>query len=117
MSLAHGGKDGHPFPVPLKVYDGTIRLLKDAVSDAKLGRAEKLEAIRRLDVQARRLESAAGTLDFEDFLAGERTRSASYGGRSVAGPARPLSEGRDKPGPDGIDAPLRRSVRRMAGRG
>ena len=37
FSLAHGGKDGHPFPVPLKVYDQTIDVLKRAVRNAKLG--------------------------------------------------------------------------------
>src|SRR5207302_4862387 len=59
FSLAHGGKDGHPFPVPLKVYDRTISVLKQAVGAARLGRREKLEAIRRLDEQARRLEGTA----------------------------------------------------------
>ena len=47
FSLAHGGKDGHPFPVPLKVYDETISVLKRAVTNARLGRREELEAIRR----------------------------------------------------------------------
>jgi hypothetical protein len=59
FSLAHGGKDGHPFPVPLNVYDETIRVLTRAVSAAKLGRDEKLSALERLDRQARRLEEAA----------------------------------------------------------
>ncbi len=59
FSLAHGGKDGHPFPVPLDVYDETIRVLTHAVGQAKLGREEKLGAIRRLDAAARRLEAAS----------------------------------------------------------
>jgi len=59
VSLAHGGKDGHPFPVPLRVYDRTISVLKEAIAQARLGRDEKLQAIRRLDEQARRLEDAA----------------------------------------------------------
>ena len=42
FSLAHGGKDRHPFPVPLAVYDETIRVLKSAVRKAKLGRDEEL---------------------------------------------------------------------------
>ena len=54
FSLAHGGKDGHPFPVPVKVLDETIRLLKRAVARAKLGSTDTLAAIRRLDAQARR---------------------------------------------------------------
>src|SRR5206468_6133860 len=59
FSLAHGGKDRHPYPVPTKVYDQTIRVMKDAVAQANLGNEEKLSAIRRLDAQARRLEATA----------------------------------------------------------
>ena len=58
-SLAHGGKDGHPFPVPLTVYDETLRTLKSAVQKAKLGRDEELAALKRLDDQARQLERYA----------------------------------------------------------
>jgi hypothetical protein len=60
FSYAHGGKDGHPFPVPLPVYDRTIAVLRDAVSAAKLGREEKLGALRRLAAESRRLEALAG---------------------------------------------------------
>ena len=49
FSLAHGGKDGHPFPVPLSVYDETIRVLKTAIRRAKLGRDEETGALQRLD--------------------------------------------------------------------
>jgi hypothetical protein len=59
FSLAHGGKDRHPYPVPLKIYDETIRVLKSAVQQAKLGPS------------------------FDAFVAGERTQSAALGGRSV----------------------------------
>ncbi len=83
FSLAHGGKDGHPFPVPLKVYDETIRVLKDAVDKAKLGDDDRLAAIRRLDEQARRLERAASGPTFEEFVEGERARSEEFGGRTV----------------------------------
>ena len=85
FSLAHGGKDGHPFPVPTKVYDKTIGILKGAVAAAKLGREEKLAAIRRLDVQARALESTATGPSLQSFIAEERRQSHSYGGRTVAG--------------------------------
>ena len=91
FSLAHGGKDGHPFPVPLAVYDRTISVLKQAVGAARLGRTEKLDAIRRLDEQARRLEGAAGFPGLDDYLSAERQRSPQYGGRDVLGPARPVS--------------------------
>jgi uncharacterized protein len=71
--------------VPLKVYDETIRVLKSAVQSAKLGREEELGALRRLDAQARRLESAAKAPDVDAFIAGERAVSAELGGRSVFG--------------------------------
>jgi hypothetical protein len=59
FSLAHGGKDRHPFPVPIAVYDQTIRVMKTAVAKARLGREEQLAALKRLDDQARRLEGRA----------------------------------------------------------
>ena len=82
FSLAHGGKDGHPFPVPLKVYDETIAVLKRAVSSAKLGRSERLAAIKRLDDQARLVEQAQGP-SFAEHIAAERGNSPRYGGRTV----------------------------------
>ena len=85
FSLAHGGKDRHPFPVPLKVYDRTIAVLKSAVHRAKLGHAEELATIKRLDDQARRLEAQATGPSVEAFIAEERARSHQYGGRSVFG--------------------------------
>jgi uncharacterized protein len=85
FSLAHGGKDGHPFPVPTQVYDQTIRVLKQAVSAAQLGREDKLEAIRRLDQQARALERHATGPGVEGYIAEERARSHEYGGRTVSG--------------------------------
>jgi uncharacterized protein len=86
FSLAHGGKDGHPYPVPVKVLDQTIRLLKRAVERAKLGSAEKLGAIRRLDAQARILESTASGPSFEAFVAQERLLADMFGGRTVNSP-------------------------------
>lgn len=83
FSLSHGGKDGHPFPVPTKVYDETIRVLKQAVDKAKLGNGERLAAIRRLDDQARLLEGKASGPEFNSFVAAERARSGEYGGRTV----------------------------------
>jgi uncharacterized protein len=83
FSLAHGGKDGHPFPVPLKVYDETIAVLKRAIANAKLGRNEALEAIRRLDQQARSIDDVLEGPSFADYVAIEREHSASYGGRTV----------------------------------
>jgi hypothetical protein len=46
FSFAHGGKDGHPFPVPLTIYDETLNVLRRALDLAKLGQDEKLAALR-----------------------------------------------------------------------
>lgn len=83
FSFAHGGKDGHPFPVPLKVYDQTIQVLKSAIGHARLGNADKLSAIQRLDQQARQLESTTSGPGFEELLERERSESARYGGRQM----------------------------------
>jgi hypothetical protein len=85
FSLAHGGKDRHPYPVPIKVYDETIRVLKSAVRSAKLGREEELQTLRRLDDQARQLERTAEGPSFEDFVDAELRASPALGGRSVFG--------------------------------
>jgi len=89
FSFAHGGKDRHPFPVPLKVYDQTIRVLKSAVERAKLGSDEKLGALKRLDDQARRLEHVSGP-SVDSFIATERLASPILDGRSVFGWERDL---------------------------
>ncbi|WP_372097590.1 DUF763 domain-containing protein [Tistrella mobilis] len=92
FSLAHGGKDRQPFPVPVLVYDRTIQVMKSAVEAASLGNDEKLDAIRRLDAQARQLEQTAGGPSLDAFIAGERRRSHDYGGRSVFGHEPPPAE-------------------------
>ena len=89
FSFAHGGKDGHPFPVPLRVYDKTIDVLKSAVEKAKLGRDEMLGALKRLDDQSRLLEGKGTGPDVEMLIATERDRSHEYGGRTVHGRAKP----------------------------
>jgi len=85
FSFAHGGKDRHPFPAPIKVYDETIKVLKSAVQKAKLGREEELGALGRLDEQARSLERQAGAPSAEEFIRDELRHSHLYGGRSVFG--------------------------------
>jgi uncharacterized protein len=85
FSLAHGGKDRHPYPVPIKVYDETIRVLKAAVQSAKLGRDEEMQALKRLDDQSRRLERSAQGPSLDAFIAGERAASPTLDGRSVFG--------------------------------
>ena len=80
FSLAHGGKDRHPYPVPIKVYDETIRVLKSAVQQAKLGSDERMRALKRLDDQARQLEKSA--TGGPSFVAKEKSRSF-FDGRSI----------------------------------
>ncbi|HEV8238499.1 MAG TPA: DUF763 domain-containing protein [Thermoanaerobaculia bacterium] len=60
FAYAHGGKDGHPFPVPLPVYDRTLAVMRQAITAARLGNDERMAALRRLDGEARRLEAVAG---------------------------------------------------------
>lgn len=93
FSLAHGGKDGHPFPVPLAVFDTTIRVTRNAVERAKLGNDDRLAALRTLDRQARAIEARASDeeialVDVARIIDEERALSHRYGGRTVAGPAR-----------------------------
>jgi hypothetical protein len=84
FSMAHGGKNGHPFPVPLPVDDERIRVLKRAIEHAKLGNDERLDAIRRLDQQARLLEGRVAGPAPERFIAVERGRAQDYCGRTVS---------------------------------
>jgi hypothetical protein len=85
FSLAHGGKDRHPYPVPIKVYDETIKVLKSAVQKAKLGRDEEMQALKRLDDQSRQLERMASGPSLEAFVVTEHNASPLLGGRSVFG--------------------------------
>ncbi len=89
FAVAHGGKDRHPFPVPLKVYDRTITVIKAAVRKAGLGHSDELAAIKRLDQQSRRLERLVSGPSVEAVFAEERSRSHEYGGHSVFGPEPP----------------------------
>jgi hypothetical protein len=85
FAFAHGGKDGHPYPVPLRVYDETLRVLQDAVARAKLGQADKLSAIERLDRQARALDGRTAQTgpSFDAIVREQRERMPDWGGRTV----------------------------------
>lgn len=105
FSFAHGGKDGHPFPVPLKTYDESLNFLRTALDRAKVvnigatGRKgvspgsdsdrvefgrEKLDALRRLDRFARSVETRfQPQADFEAVIAHEHAISTSLNGRTV----------------------------------
>ncbi|MVT11209.1 DUF763 domain-containing protein [Chitinophaga tropicalis] len=90
FSFAHGGKDGHPFPVPVNVYDDTIRILKDAVGKAKIGQSDKQDAIRKLSVLSEELEKDfVPNQRFDELIEKERATSWQHGGRTVFGKAKP----------------------------
>ena len=96
FSFAHGGKDGHPFPVPTKVYDETISTLQHAVEKAKLGNAEKTEAIKKLhDIAVRAEKDFIPNSNFDQLIQKEKNDSWKYGGKTVFGNANPPS-GHDK---------------------
>ena len=48
MTFAFGGKDGVPYPVPRQDYDEAIKFMEQALNDAKLGRRDRVIALRRL---------------------------------------------------------------------
>ena len=81
FSFAHGGKDGHPFPVPLHVYDESIAVLRRALDAAKVGRTDKLDGLRRLDAFTRGIEHAA---DPRADVAGDDRARTRAGARSSA---------------------------------
>jgi uncharacterized protein len=84
FSFAHGGKDRHPFPVPLKTYDESLTFLRESLDAAKLGGREKLDGFRRLDGFVRAVENRLKPeADFNAVIAYENTISASLDGRSV----------------------------------
>jgi uncharacterized protein len=90
FSFAHGGKDGHPFPVPVKVYDETISTLKSAVNNAKIGNSEKTKAIQQLSTMTQRIEKSFEPRPFlNELIEKERNESYKYGGKTVFGDAQP----------------------------
>lgn len=90
FSFAHGGKDGHPFPVPIKIYDETIDTLQRAINRAKIGNSDKTEAIRKLSEISRKAEEGfTPNTNFDALVQKERDESHKYGGRTVFGEAKP----------------------------
>jgi hypothetical protein len=84
FAFAHGGKDGHPFPVPLKTYDESLGVLRRSLEAARLGHTEKLEGFKRLDRVTRAVEEQREPLaDFAGAMEHEREISASLNGRTV----------------------------------
>ena len=84
FSFAHGGKDRHPFPVPLKTYDESLNYLRTSLDRAKLGDREKLDGFRRLNQFVAAIETELEPqADFDAVIRHERAISPSLDGRSV----------------------------------
>ena len=84
FSFAHGGKDAHPFPVPLKTYDESIAVLRRGLDAARVGDTEKIDGMKRLEKFVRAIEqSYSPEADFDAVLAHEHAISKSLDGRTV----------------------------------
>ena len=89
FSFAHGGKDGHPFPVPLKTYDESLTFLRTSLDRARVGDRDKLDGFRRLERFARAVETQRQPeAGFDALMAHERAISPSLDGRTVLGATR-----------------------------
>lgn len=88
FSFAHGGKDGHPFPVPTKVFDETISVFDKAIHLAKLGDKDRSVALKNLSKVSQQIETKYTPRDFfNDLVQHERDTSYQYGGKTVYGDA------------------------------
>ncbi len=84
FAFAHGGKDGHPFPVPLKTYDESLAVLRRSLDAARVGNTEKLEGFRRLDRLTRAVETRLQPgAHFTAAVEREQALSPQWGGRTV----------------------------------
>lgn len=90
FSFAHGGKDGHPFPVPLEVYDEGISFMKRLVNKCRVDHSVRKESLKALSEISRVMESTLSPrADVEAVIARERADSWKYGGMTCSGPAEP----------------------------
>lgn len=86
FAFAHGGKDGAPFPVPLKIYDESISVLRNAVNRARLGNSDKLRAIQALGKLTQAIEKRHEPFaDVNKVIRHEWKQSAKYGGMTIKG--------------------------------
>jgi uncharacterized protein len=84
FAFAHGGKDGHPHPVPLKTYDESLNFLRSSLKAAKVGVTDKLDGFRRLENFVRTIETQLSPqADFEKVVEHEHAISPSLNGRTV----------------------------------
>ena len=90
FSFAHGGKDGHPFPVPTKTYDEVIHTLQSAVQKAKIGQTEKTQALKKIhEIAVRAEKDFIPTDNLQQLIEKEIAESWQYGGKTIFGDAKP----------------------------
>jgi uncharacterized protein len=83
-SFALGGKDGHPFPVPLKTYDESIDVLRKSLDAAKVDGGDKLDGFRGLNRFVEGVEKDLRPhVELRSLVAHEMALSPGLGGRSV----------------------------------
>ncbi|MCL1668511.1 DUF763 domain-containing protein [Elizabethkingia ursingii] len=88
FSFAHGGKDGHPFPVPIKIYDESIQILQKGIEKSKLGNSDKLKSINKLhQIVLDAEKNFTPNFDIQQVIEEERSVSWQYGGKSTMGDA------------------------------
>jgi hypothetical protein len=84
FSFALGGKDRHPFPVPLKTYDESLAVLQSSLEAAKLGDTDKIGGFERLHRFVLAVERhCQPQADFKAAVSHENRISPELGGRSV----------------------------------
>lgn len=106
FSFAHGGKDGHPFPVPTSVYDETVEVFDKAIRQARLGDKDKSDALKNLSKISQEIEKGyTPSKYFDDWVQHERDTSYKYGGKTVFGDAKKPVKKEDK-GKGGIQLSL-----------
>ena len=90
FSFAHGGKDGHPFPVPTKIYDETLDILRTGIEKSKLGNSDKMQAFKKLhEINVKLEENFTPDFDIQEVIEEERNNSWRFGGKTVFGDAQP----------------------------
>lgn len=97
FSFAHGGKDGHPFPVPTKTYDETLQILRTGIEKSKIDNSEKLQTIKKLhEINLKVEQNFTPNFDIQEVIEEERKNSWRFGGKTVFGDAKPpKNKGKD----------------------
>ncbi|KXH84750.1 DUF763 domain-containing protein [Chryseobacterium kwangjuense] len=90
FSFAHGGKDGHPFPVPTKTFDESISILRKGIEKSRLGNSDKLNTLNKLhQIVTATEKDFIPDFDIQQVIEEERQNSWRFGGKTVFGDEEP----------------------------